>query len=87
MTETDLLIFREALRSLPFYGTNIKEFAHRLFVRPHTLYNYISGQKPSARYYSFILYTLEKDYPEALARATALYTAPQGKGELLCKVM
>lgn len=44
MKAKELTIFREALRCLPFNGIRIKEFGERIHVRPHTLYNYISGQ-------------------------------------------
>ena len=47
--------FREALRYLSFNGITLKEFAKKINVKPHTLYNYISGQKPSFKNYNYIL--------------------------------
>ena len=55
--------FREALRYLSFNGITLKEFAKKINVKPHTLYGYISGQKPSFKNYNYILYVLERDYP------------------------
>ena len=68
MTEKQLKAFRAALRCLSFNGTSIKDFAESINVRPHTLYNYISGQKPSEKHYNYVLYTIEKHYPSALAQ-------------------
>jgi len=68
MTYSRLNEFREALRCLPFNGITLKEFAKKINVKPHTLYNYISGQKPSFKNYNYILYVLEKDYPAAIAQ-------------------
>lgn len=61
--------FREALRYLSFNGITLKEFAKKINVKPHTLYNYISGQKPSFKNYNYILYVLERDYPAAIAES------------------
>lgn len=63
MTDSRLNEFREALRYLSFNGITLKEFAKKINVKPHTLYNYISGQKPSFKNYNYILYVLERDYP------------------------
>lgn len=69
MTDSRLNEFREALRYLSFNGITLKEFAKKINVKPHTLYNYISGQKPSFKNYNYILYVLERDYPAALAES------------------
>lgn len=61
--------FRGALRYLSFNGITLKEFAKKINVKPHTLYNYISGQKPSFKNYNYILYVLERDYPAAIAES------------------
>lgn len=59
-------VFREALRCLPFCGISIKDFANQININPHTLYNYICGQKPAEKHYRYILYALERNYPQAL---------------------
>lgn len=66
MNDSKLNIFREALRCLPFCGISIKDFALQININPHTIYNYICGQKPSEKHYQYILYTLERSYPQAL---------------------
>ena len=43
MTQKTLAIFQESLRCLPFQGVTIKDFGEKNHIRPHTLYNYISG--------------------------------------------
>ncbi len=43
MTQKTLAIFQESLRCLPFQGVTIKDFGEKIHIRPHTLYNYISG--------------------------------------------
>ena len=68
MTKKQFEVFREALRCLSFNGTTIKSFAERINMSPHTIYNYISGQKPSEKHYNYILYAIEKYYPSALAQ-------------------
>lgn len=68
MTNQELNTFREALRCLSFNGTTLKKFAQKINLSPHTLYNYICGQKPSEKHYHFILYVLENEYPSALTQ-------------------
>lgn len=72
MTQKTLAIFQESLRCLPFQGVTIKDFGEKIHIRPHTLYNYISGQIPSAKNYRYILYVLEKEYPQALRQGEEL---------------
>ena len=72
MTTEELRLFQEALRCLPFCGSTIKDFAEQINVKPHTLYNYICGQYPSEKYYRFILYALEKEYPQAIETAKSI---------------
>ena len=43
MTQKTLAIFQESLRCLTFQGVTIKDFGEKIHIRPHTLYNYISG--------------------------------------------
>ena len=83
MKAKELTIFREALRCLPFNGIRIKEFGERIHVRPHTLYNYISGQIPSIKNYRYILYTLERDCPAALLQARDITEQQEGKNNVL----
>ena len=61
-----------SLEVLPFCGSSIKDFAEQINVKPHTLYNYICGQYPSDKYHRFILYTLEKEYPNAIETAKSI---------------
>ena len=72
MTIEELRLFQETLKCLPFCGSSIKDFAEQINVKPHTLYNYICGQYPSDKYYRFILYTLEKEYPQAIETAKSI---------------
>jgi hypothetical protein len=72
MTKEELRLFQESLKCLPFCGSTIKDFAEQINVKPHTLYNYICGQYPSDKYYRFILYTLEKEYPQAIETAKSI---------------
>ena len=72
MTERGLNEFREALRCLTFNGTTLKDFDKVINLTPHTLYNYICGQKPSEKNYRYILYVVEKDYPKALEQGKEL---------------
>lgn len=72
MTEKELRVFRESLRCLTFQGISIKAFAEQIHIRPKTLYNYISGQRPSAKHYTYILYRIEKEYPAAFAQGQEL---------------
>lgn len=72
MTKEELRLFQESLKCLPFCGSTIKDFAEQINVKPHTLYNYICGQYPSDKYYRFILYTLEKEYPNAIETAKSI---------------
>lgn len=69
MTESQLTIFRESLRCLPFNGISIKNFSKQINVNPHTIYNYISGQTPSEKNYRYITYIIEKHFPAARAQA------------------
>lgn len=66
MTENTQKQFALALSFLPFQGITLKDFANDHKVNVHTLYNYISGQKPSERNYRYIKHILEQDYPKAL---------------------
>lgn len=79
MKEKEFTVFREALRCLPFNGIRIKDFGEKIHVRPHTLYNYISGQLPSIKNYRYILYILERDYPAALSQAREITQQQEGK--------
>lgn len=79
MKEKEFAVFREALRCLPFNGIRIKDFGEKIHVRPHTLYNYISGQLPSIKNYRYILYILERDYPAALSQAREITQQQEGK--------
>lgn len=72
-------IFREALRCLPFCGTSIKDFANQINISPHTIYNYICGQRPAEKHYRYILYCLEKDYPMALTQARGMIFKEEAK--------
>lgn len=72
MTERGLNEFREALRCLSFQGTTLKDFANKINLTPHTLYNYICGQRPSEKNYRYILYMIEKEYPKALEQGKEL---------------
>ena len=72
MTTGELKLFQESLKCLPFCGSTIKDFAEQIKVKSHTLYNYIRGQYPSEKYYRFILYTLEKEYPNAIETAKSI---------------
>lgn len=72
MTNEQLNEFREALRCLTFHGTTLKDFASKINLTPHTLYNYVCGQKPSEKNYRYILYVVEKDYPKALEQGKEL---------------
>lgn len=83
MNAKELTIFREALRCLPFNGVRIKEFGERIHVRPHTLYNYISGQIPSIKNYRYILYILERDYPAALLQAREMVERQERKNHVI----
>ena len=69
MTTQELSLFREALQSLSFCGTSIREFALQNGTNPHTLYNYISGQQPSVKYYKHLMKSIRKHYPAALSIA------------------
>ena len=69
MTDARVNEFREALRYRSFNGITLKEFAKQINVKPHTLYNYISGQRPSFKNYNYILYILKRDYPAAIAES------------------
>ena len=66
MTDKYFVAFREALKALPFCGTSIKDFALRAGIKPQTLYNYISGQRPSIKYFEHTLRGLIKYYPDAI---------------------
>ena len=68
MTNKEFEVFRQTLRCLSFNGITIKAFAKKIHMSPHTIYNYISGQKPSEKHYNYILYVIEKEYPSALAQ-------------------
>ena len=72
MTNERLNEFREILRCLPFHGTTLKDFASKINLTPHTLYNYVCGQRPSEKNYRYILYVVEKDYPIALEQGKEL---------------
>lgn len=72
MTNEQLNEFREILRCLSFQGTTLKDFANKINLTPHTLYNYICGQRPSEKNYRYILYVIEKDYPKALEQGKEL---------------
>lgn len=72
MTERGLNEFREALRCLTFNGTTLKDFAKAINLTPHTLYNYVCGQKPSKKNYRYILYMIGKQYPKALEQGKEL---------------
>lgn len=72
MTEKELRLFREALRCLTFQGTSIKAFAEQIHMKPKTIYNYISGQRPSAKHYVYLLYWIKKEYPAAFAQGKEL---------------
>ena len=72
MTEKEQIYFREVLRCLPFHGVSIKHFAAQIHIAPHTLYNYISGQRPSQKAYRYILHMIRENYPEVLERAKSL---------------
>ena len=74
MCKTEQSIFREALRCLPFCGTSIRDFAEQISISPHTIYNYICGQKPAEKNYRYILYTLERSYPQALKQGMEIAT-------------
>lgn len=65
MTEKELVVFKETLRCLSFNGVKVKDFASKININPHTLYNYICGQAPSKKYYDYIIYTIKKEYPIA----------------------
>lgn len=82
MKEKEFTVFREALRCLPFNGIRIKDFGEKIHVRPHTLYNYISGQLPSIKNYRYILYILERDYPAALSQAREITQQQEGKSHV-----
>ena len=82
MTEQDLKEFREALRYLSFNGITLKEFAKKINMKPHTLYNYICGQKPSKKYYSYIKYVLEKDYPLAIMQGKEMVKKEENENVL-----
>jgi len=69
MTDNEYRILREALGCLPYTGTPIKVFAQSVNLAPHTIYNYISGQKPSDKTYRYILYTLTVNHSEAIEHA------------------
>lgn len=69
MTEQEQRLFRQALRCLPFCGVKLRDFAMRNHIAPHTLYNYINGQRPSETYYQFLLRVIERDVPEAIEQA------------------
>lgn len=72
MTEKQLNEFREILRCLTFNGTTLKDFANAINLTPHTLYNYVCGQKPSKKNYRYILYMIGKQYPKALEQGKEL---------------
>ena len=72
MTNERLNEFREILRCLPFHGTTLKDFARKINLTPHTLYNYVCGQKPSEKNYRYILYMIGKQYPKALEQGKEL---------------
>ena len=72
MTNEQLNEFREILRCFSFNGTTLNDFARKIKLTPHTLYNYICGQRPSKKNYRYILYLVEKDYPKALEQGKEL---------------
>ena len=72
MTNEELNEFKEVLRCLTFHGTTLKDFASKINLTPHTLYNYVCGQRPSEKNYRYILYVVEKDYPIALEQGKEL---------------
>ena len=72
MTNEQLNEFREILRCLTFHETTLKDFASKINLTPHTLYNYVCGQRPSEKNYRYILYVVEKDYPKALEQGKEL---------------
>ena len=72
MTEKDMTVFRETLKYLRYQGITIAEFAKKIGIPKATLYNYISGQRPSERSYRYIEYRLKKEYPEAIETGKAL---------------
>lgn len=72
MTNEELNEFKEILRCLTFHGTTLKDFASKINLTPHTLYNYVCGQRPSEKNYRYILYVVEKDYPIALEQGKEL---------------
>lgn len=79
MTNEQLNEFREILRCLTFHGTTLKDFARKINLTPHTLYNYVCGQKPSEKNYRYILYVVEKDYPKALEQGKELAEEEENK--------
>ena len=79
MTNEQLNEFREILRFLTFHGTTLKDFARKINLTPHTLYNYVCGQKPSEKNYRYILYVVEKDYPKALEQGKELAEEEENK--------
>lgn len=72
MTDKEEFYFREVLRCLPFHGISIKHFAAQIHMTPHTLYNYISGQRPSEKAHRYILHVIGENYPEVLAKAKSM---------------
>ena len=78
MTNEQLNEFREILRCLTFHGTTLKDFASKINLTPHTLYNYVCGQKPSEKNYRYILYVVERDYPAAVAESREILYNNQG---------
>ena len=49
-----------------------KTLPAKINLTPHTLYNYVCGQRPSEKNYRYILYVVEKDYPIALEQGKEL---------------
>lgn len=62
-------IMTTALKYLPLQGITIREFAKRIHICPHTIYNYISGQKPANKTERYIMLMLEKEYPQTIELA------------------
>lgn len=64
MTSVQFEIFRHTLKCLPYHGISLIQFAKRIHLSPHTIYNYINGQPPSEKCYNYILYIIRKDHYE-----------------------
>lgn len=65
----DEILLQTALKTLPYHGKTIREFASEIHIAPHTLYNYICGQRPSQKAADYIMFTLNKRYPAVLETA------------------